>query len=91
MADPVINSRGVIMGCVGPSGSQECHWGMGRAFIWREGVLQDLTDLVRSKGAALPSGAVLIAVHAINDAGSFVARMRAPNAQDTIVRLTAVP
>lgn len=91
MAEPVINNRGVIMGCVGPSGSQTCHWGTGRAFIWREGVLQDLTDLVRAKGAALPSGAVLIAVQALNDAGSFVARMRTPNAQDTVVRLTAVP
>ena len=89
--DVFINNKGVVMGCVGPHGMDGCGWGDGRAFQWRDGVLQDLTDLVRAKGAALPTGAVLTEVLALNDAGSFVARMKTPGASDSFVRLIARP
>jgi uncharacterized membrane protein len=63
----------------------------GRAFIWREGVTTDLTTLVASKGAKLPTGAVLSDAIAINDQGSILARMRDAKGVMSYVRLTAKP
>ena len=85
----LINNRGVVMGCMGAHGSQNCE-GDTRTFIWRNGVLEDLANVVKAKGVSLPSGAVLTKVLALNDAGSFVAQMKA-SGQYSTVRLTAKP
>jgi hypothetical protein len=67
--------------------------GGGRAVIWTNGVLQDLTALVTSKGVKLPAGVTALTVAlAINDSGSIVAAYPDPKTKRAvIVRLQAQP
>jgi hypothetical protein len=61
----------------------------GRAFIWVNGVTQDLATYLAGKGVKLPTGARLVDVVAINDQGSMVAEMVAADQSTSFVRLTA--
>jgi hypothetical protein len=67
--------------------------GGGRAVIWTNGVMQDLTALVTSKGVRLPTGVSALTVAlAINDSGSIVAAYPDPKTKrPVIVRLQAQP
>jgi hypothetical protein len=101
MARAVLNGKGVVAGRMqltpaqGESGSYP---GLdrgynpvdGRAFIWLNGVTQDLGTYLAGKGVKLPTGARLVDVVAINDQGSMVAEMVAADQSTTsFVRLTA--
>lgn len=61
-----------------------------RAFIWSNGVMQDLNTVAATKGAKLPAGATLVDVMAINAQGSLVAKVLAADKKTvSYVRLTA--
>jgi hypothetical protein len=63
----------------------------GRAFIWKNGVMTDLTTLVANKGVKVPAGAVFINAVSINDKGSIAAIYRDTSGELSLVRLTAKP
>jgi uncharacterized membrane protein len=63
-----------------------------RAFIYKQGLTQDLTDLAKAKGVKLPTGAYFSAVAGVNAKGSIVATyVDAKGLNPVQVRLTAVP
>lgn len=84
-----MNASGVVVGTVTPpnvfNGQQD------RAFIWKDGVFNDLTAWVAAKGVRLPAGAVIANAWRINAQGSILASMREANGKSSIVRLTARP
>jgi probable HAF family extracellular repeat protein len=88
-----VNASGTVIGTVyadppPPGGTYKTP----RAFIWKDGQMQDLTTLVTSKGAKLPAGTVLSVVVSINDQGSLVAGFEHPSTKkQTYVRLQAKP
>ncbi len=96
-----LSAQGAVLGCmqpIEPPDAQTGYWlrppecihPASRAFIWADGVMQDLTTVARAKGAKLPTGANLTIVMAINAKGSLVARMVAADGKTvSIVRLTA--
>lgn len=89
-----LNASGTVVGRVGGrafSGEPLAGSLGSRAFLWKNGVMSDLTTLVQSKGVKLPAGAVLENAVAINDLGSIVAVYRDAKNALVVVRLTAKP
>jgi hypothetical protein len=87
-----MNSSGTVVGCTQnvvstPKRSDNT------AFIWRNGVLQDLSQVLTSKGVTLPSGTRLGCPVAINDSGSILAYYYRTASVNTVtwVRFTARP
>ena len=70
-----MNASGTVVGFLRPM--TRSPWGQAtpstRAFIWKNGVMTDLTRFVTSKGVKLPEGVVLSQALAINDQDSIVA------------------
>jgi uncharacterized membrane protein len=100
MARAVLNGKGVVAGrlqLTPAQGEGVSFPGLdrgynpvdGRAFIWVNGVTQDLGTYLAGKGVKLPTGARLVDVVAINDQGSMVAEMVAADQSTSFVRLTA--
>ncbi len=101
VARAVLNGKGVVAGRLQitpaqgespayPSLDRSFNPPDGRAFIWVNGVMQDLATYLAAKGVKLPTGATLVDVVAINDQGSMVAEMVAADQSTTsFVRLTA--
>lgn len=87
VAAQAMNNQGVVVGYLNPLDQDPAGR---RGFIWRNNTLTDVTELLRSKGVALPVGAVITDVLAINDKGSMVAAMKAGNVT-SLVRLSAKP
>ena len=84
-----IGTGGVVLGTVTPSGTTD--GAQDRAFIWQDGVANDLTAWVTARGVKLPAGAVLSAAWRINAQGSILASLRESNGKTSLVRLTARP
>lgn len=88
-----VNASGTVIGTVfsdppAPGGAYKTP----RAYLWRNGLMQDLTTWVATKGVKLPTGAVLSVVVSINDQGSLVAGFEHPSTKkQTYVRLQAKP
>jgi hypothetical protein len=64
---------------------------MSRGFIWRDGVMSDLTDYLKAKGVKLPAGTVFTSAVAINAKGSMVAEYFDAAGNYSVVLLTAKP
>jgi uncharacterized membrane protein len=62
-----------------------------RAFIWKDGVMSDLTTLVASKGVKVSAGAAFVNAVSINAKGSMVAEYIDAAGKYALVRLTAKP
>jgi uncharacterized membrane protein len=92
-----INATGTVIGVMGtdfPAGVDPSTVARKplRAFLWKDGVMSDLTTLVATKGVKLPAGAILQNIVAINDQGSLVAMYENPQNQRYVyVRLLAKP
>ncbi len=92
-----VNKSGVVVGVEYTASSDQIgNFGAGggaRAVMWVNGVKQDLTAYVKSKGARLPFGVSrLTAALAINDAGSILATYADPfNGKPVFVRIQARP
>lgn len=91
-----IHACGVVVGRSGRSipdlaGLSSADARPGRAFLWKNGVTLDLTNLVTSKGVVLPTGSVLTTALDINDQGAILAIMTSSSGSDSLVRLTARP
>lgn len=91
-----IHASGAVVGRSGRSipdlaGLSSADARPGRAFLWKNGVTLDLTNLVTSKGVVLPTGSVLTTALDINDQGSILAIMTSTSGSDSLVRLTARP
>lgn len=87
-----MNSSGTVVGCTqnavaAPKRADNT------AFIWTNGVLQDLSQVLTSKGVKLPSGTRLGCPMAINDSGSILAYYYRTASVNTVtwVRFTARP
>jgi hypothetical protein len=87
-----MNSSGTVVGCTqnivaNPTRADNT------AFIWMNGVLQDLSQVLSSKGVKLPSGTRLGCPVAINDSGSILAYYYRTASTNTVtwVRFTAKP
>lgn len=84
-----INIHGVVVGVVtqpaAPEGFRE------RAFIWKDGLLTDLTAWVTAKGLKLPQGSVISGAWQVNAQGSILASLRSADGKVVLVRLTAKP
>lgn len=84
-----INAVGVVVGTINQPSAPEGF--RDRGFIWKDGVLTDLTAWVTAKGLKLPLGSVISGPWQINAQGSILATMRDANGKTTLVRLTAKP
>ena len=87
-----MNSLGTVVGCLqapvaNPGRSDN------QPFIWRQGVLENLSTWLQARGIRLASGTALGCPVAINDAGSILAYTYRVASPDTItwVRLNARP
>ncbi len=67
-----MNQRGTVVGCTQAPATMPRR-ADNSAFLWRQGVLQDLTQELASKGVKLPSGTRLGCPVAINDQGTILA------------------
>lgn len=98
-----MNASGTVVGRVSPTlwyfgGFQHRSNGIpmwpldgSRAFIWKNGVMTDLTTLMASKGVKVAAGAVFIDAVSINDKGSIAAVYRDKSGTSSLVRLNAKP
>jgi hypothetical protein len=84
-----INAAGVVVGTINQPSAPEGF--RDRGFIWKDGVLTDLTAWVTSKGLKLPQGTVIAGPWQINAQGSILASLRDASGKITLVRLTAKP
>lgn len=89
LSRPAINAKGVVVGTINQPSAPEGF--RDRGFIWKDGVLTDLTAWVTAKGLKLPMGAVISVPWQINAQGSILASLRDANGKTTLVRLTAKP
>lgn len=84
-----LNANGVLVGRITdfslPVGFRE------RGFIWKDGVLTDLTAWVTAKGVKLPQGTVVAIPWHINAQGSILATLRDATGKTSLARLTARP
>jgi hypothetical protein len=63
-----------------------------RAFVYKQGLMQDLTDLAKAKGVKLPTGAYFSSVAGINAKGAMLATYVDSKGLNPVqVRLTPVP
>lgn len=87
-----MNSSGTVVGCTQNVVSTPKRTD-NTAFIWQNGVLQDLTQVLKSKGVSIPSGRRLGCPVAINDSGSILAYHYSTTSTNSItwVRFTARP
>jgi len=90
-----MNDSGTVVGCV--KSPPPIGGGISRAdntaFIWQNGVMRDLAQVIAAKGVQLPSGTRLGCPVAINQSGSILAFHYKPSAQDNVtwIRLNAKP
>lgn len=84
-----MNASATVVGTLAPR--QVFDGQQNRAFIWKDGVLSDLTAWVKARGLRLPAGAVISAAWSINAEGSILAMMREADGKASMVRLTARP
>jgi hypothetical protein len=87
-----MNSSGTVVGCTQNNVTYP-NRADNTAFIWTNGVLQDLSQVLTSKGVKLPSGTRLGCPVAINDSGSILAYYYRTASVNTVtwVRFTARP
>jgi hypothetical protein len=87
-----MNSSGTVVGCTQNNVTSPTR-ADNTAFIWKNGVLQDLSQVLTSKGVKLPSGTRLGCPIAINDSGSILAYYYRTASVNTVtwVRFTARP
>lgn len=64
-----LNNQGTVVGCRREPGYHNVHFG----FIWKNGVMTDLSAELAAKGVTLPAGVALGCPVAINDSGSILA------------------
>jgi len=87
-----MNSSGTVVGCTQNNVTYPTR-ADNTAFIWTNGVLQDLSQVLTSKGVKLPSGTRLGCPIAINDSGSILSYYYRTASVNTVtwVRFTARP
>jgi uncharacterized membrane protein len=87
-----MNDSGTVVGCLYNS-NQNLSRAAHTPFIWRNGVMEDLTTYLSGKGVKLPTGTALGCPYAINNSGTILAyTYRVSNESSTTwVRLNAKP
>lgn len=85
-----ISSGGLVVGYINTVSGRDVPADR-RGFMWRDNTLIDMTEYLLAKGVALPAGAVITNVLAINDKGSMVAAMKNSKGVISLIRLAAKP
>jgi len=90
-----MNDSGAVVGCLV---QRLLYGGVESAFIWKNGVMQSLDQVVSSRGVRLPAGTKLGCPMAINNSGSILTYYYTPSSSGnaasvarTWIRLNAKP